>query len=393
MALVLLSNSGRGALKIASTNGLCVIDTNNLPVQKPTIGVLETLPKSTLFEMATYVRNDLKKKMNKNDLAIIVDENWEAITRCFCVDNGLISVYGTIEEKTQRVIPPTTSLSIQEFKGDLNSKVNRPYFVKLVVPMEGSSIGLGFHFDDKMTGCDIFTTFNEVFQMNIDEGNCHLVLGSSCMPVYETIHSYVMCSSQSLTLLPKLKGGVLMRSHLKPEQALKALKEKTLKLVKKPSTPENFQSPEQIQSFITGLRASIDDALVLKSRGIPLIKTSLKTLSEADVKELQSIMEYKKSGRRETSIEKIMKVFGMIYPKCFELNDAVLAITAFHGEMTEVFIGWWVDEYATVSNGEAFFDNEKFRNDLLDELKRREIVRQQSLPSVEQGQGGNCVLM
>eukprot|EP00438_Fugacium_kawagutii_P003456 Skav217387 [mRNA] locus=scaffold532:107356:107919:- [translate_table: standard] len=187
-----------------------------------------------------------------------------------------------------------------------------------------------------------------------------------------------------------------MKPHLKPEQAMKALKEKTMKQMKKTITPENFQTPAEIQAFITNLRTSLDEALVLKSRGVPLIKSSLKTLTEADIKELHNIMEYKKSGRRETSIEKIMKVFGVIYPKCFELNDAVLAVSAFHGEMTEVFIGWWVDEYATVSNGEAFFDNEKFRIDLSDELKRREIIRSAQQPAlpVEQGQTANaCALM
>ena len=289
MSLVLMTKNGCGALKIVSPDGLSIIECDTLPFQKPSIAELETLSKSTLTQMASYVRNDLKKKINKHELSIIAEANWEAITRCFCVDNGLILVYGTIEEKTRRVIPKTTSLSNQEFKGDFNSNINRPYFVKLVVPMEGSSLGLGFHFDDKMTGHDIFTTFNEVFQMNLDEGNCHLVLGSSCMPVYESIHSYVMSSTVSLILLPKLKGGVLMRANLKPEQALMKMKEKTVAQLKKTQTPEGFQSPVEIDAFLEGLRGSINEASMMKTRGIPLIKTALKTLAEDDIQTLKYI--------------------------------------------------------------------------------------------------------
>ena len=163
MALTLMSKNGRGALCIIANNGTNPVNFDgDLPTSVPLICDLTCLSRPTLMKMTSCVSDCNLNKMNKSTMANIIQYNWEAITQCFCVENGLISIYGTIEEKTSRDIPPTTSLSIQEFKGDLNTNINRPYFVMLVVPMEGSSLSLRFHFDDKMTGRDIFRTFNEV---------------------------------------------------------------------------------------------------------------------------------------------------------------------------------------------------------------------------------------
>ena len=187
----------------------------------------------------------------------------------------------------------------------------------------------------------------------------------------------------------KLSGGGLIRKPVKREDALKNLLQRSMSIIKKDYNHEPVNAPDEVKALIEKMRPALDEAQVLRARGVKVIKTSLKTLSDENLTTLLDVMKYEKTGRREGSVERIQKCFGVIFPRCFLVNDGITALNQFQAEMSEVFLNLWVQEYASVSSDSASFNNQQFVADVKSELDNRRSS--QGYSALEQS--SNCNLM
>eukprot|EP00438_Fugacium_kawagutii_P031778 Skav216951 [mRNA] locus=scaffold4155:10984:12882:- [translate_table: standard] len=222
-------------------------------------------------------------------------------------------------------------------------------------------------------------------------GDGYKLVGSCSKKVWEdemSIDTLSMDNYMAYISL-RLRGGGLIKRHVKREDALKALLKKSVASIKKDINTEGITTPDEVKAMIEKLRPVIDEAQVLKARGIKVIQTSLRTLSDDNLTSLVGIMKHSATGRRESSVEKIQKAFGVIFPRCFVVNDAISSLMEFQAEMSEVFLEFYIQEYAVVSGDEAKFSNEAFVKDLTDEQKRR--ANAGGYTAIEQS--SNCDLM
>ncbi|CAE7593121.1 unnamed protein product, partial [Symbiodinium microadriaticum] len=232
----------------------------------------------------------------------------------------------------------------------------------------------------QVTGKSTFKDIREAFasKAGVSKVNAKKMTfyrGDTCLndhPRRQVAGELKLRDGDELVVRPTLSGGGLVRRPLKHEDALEQLKVKTLAKLKKSETQsDSISTTEEIETFIQSIKQSIAEIEVLQTKGIRLVKSALKTLNTEDLKTLQDIMQHKGFGRREESSEKIVKIFGVIYPKCFIVEDAIRKISAFQCEMAETFVAIYIKEYAVSKSGEAYINNKKFLSEVQNEIDNR----------------------
>ena len=164
-----------------------------------------------------------------------------------------------------------------------------------------------------------------------------------------------------------------IKSHLKPDAAKAALKEKINDDYKVVFTP-TCDFPESFQTYLTEMRQSMAEIKLLQSNvNFPLIELALKQLSVENLQLLLDILKVSEGKRRGTSEERLHRALSVVFPKMCSMGDCIKAIEALQGDMTIQLFEMFIDHYGVFRNGEMVINAVGFMEDVKRELIKREI--------------------
>lgn len=188
----------------------------------------------------------------------------------------------------------------------------------------------------------------------------------------------------------------VIKYHLKKNDAVKALVKRSSTAVRTrfQSVEELDDVPANLRHFINPIVEAMNDVKTKVQNGEQVINTSLRKLTEEQLKSLASIYERKVGVATE---DKLIQSCYEILPAMRLIDKAIPHLEHLRLQILDAYILAYSNEYHIQKGSDYVFNNDAFVRDVLGEISFRRGIRQSVQQEVEQeepqDERGSCVMM
>ena len=218
-------------------------------------------------------------------------------------------------------------------------------------------------------------TIERIKAVIMDQRSAFTFAGKQLKDNGRTVSDYNIESESTLFEAEKvLGGGLLRKTHMSKDDAVKSLKEKLRASVRTVDSPKKPSYDENFAAVLNGLDTVLTDLKYLKSTGTRIVETGLRMISGDKLKDLMEIMGDTAGGRSSTVEVKTMKAVMVMHPAMVKLEVYQAALGAKQNQYAQELLTIFADEFFTYQNGEAKLDLPKFVKALEKEEDRRAVL-------------------